>query len=74
MQTLSRDQVDYFNENGFLRLDNVFDPKTVAWQSQELERLMQEWATQGPGWRGPWRKAYMTAEEDEQALTDTHET
>jgi ectoine hydroxylase-related dioxygenase (phytanoyl-CoA dioxygenase family) len=70
MQTISRDQVDYFNENGFLRLDNVFDPKTVAWQSQELERLMQEWATQGPGWRGPWRKAYMTAEEDERARLD----
>ena len=70
METLTQDQVDTFNENGFLRLEKVFDAETVARQSQELERLMQEWATQGPGWKGPWRQAYMTAEEDERARLD----
>ncbi len=70
METLTQDQVNAFNENGFLRLEKVFDAETVARQSQELERLMQEWATQGPGWKGPWRQAYMTAEEDERARLD----
>ena len=70
METLTQDQVDAFNENGFLRLEKVFDAETVARQSQELERLMQEWATQGPGWKGPWRQAYMTAEEDQRARLD----
>ena len=64
MQTLTQDQVDAFNEQGFLRLEKVFDTDAVARQSEELERLMQEWATHGPGWKGPWRQAYMTAEED----------
>lgn len=70
METLTQAQVDSFNENGFLRLKGVFDRETVQWQSDELERLMQEWATHGPGWKGPWRKAYMTAEEDEKARLD----
>ena len=47
METLTQDQVDAFNENGFLRLEKVFDAETVARQSQELERLMQEWRRRG---------------------------
>ena len=70
METLTQEQVDAFNELGYLRLEKVFDAETVARQSKELERLMQEWATQGPGWKGPWRQAYMTAEEDQRARLD----
>ena len=74
LHTLTEDQVDFYNERGYLRLRDVFSPDEVEFQSVELERLMLEWAQQTPGWRGPWRKAYMTAEEDERArLTAMHE-
>ena len=74
MFTLTEDQVAFYHERGYLRLRNVFTPAEVEHQSVELERLMLEWAQQTPGWRGPWRKAYMTAEEDERArLTAMHE-
>ena len=74
MNVLSQQQVDYFNENGFLRIPGVFDADEVAWLSEELERLMQEWAIEGPGWRGPWREVYLTAEQDEKTiLTAMHD-
>ena len=53
MHTLSREQVDFYNENGFLRLKQVYPADEVRWLSDELERLMQEWTVEGPGWVGP---------------------
>lgn len=74
MNVLSRDQAALFERNGFLHVQNVFGADEVRWLADELERLMQEWAIEGPGWSGPWRKVYMTAEEDERArLTHLHD-
>ena len=74
MNVLSQQQIDSFNENGFLRIPGVFDADEVEWLSDELERLMQEWAIEGPGWRGPWREVYLTAEQDEKTiLTAMHD-
>lgn len=70
MRVLDHDQIELFNVNGFLRLAKVFTPAEVEWQSRELERLIQEWATRGPGWKGPWRTAYMTADDDARARLD----
>ena len=52
MHTLSREQVDFYNENGFLRLEHAFAADEVRRLSDELERLMQEWTVEGPGWVG----------------------
>ena len=55
-------------------IPQAFDPGNVEWLSDELERLMQEWAVKGKGWTGPWRDAYLTTEEDERAsLTHMHD-
>ncbi len=64
MHVLTDDQVAFYNERGYLRLPGVFSPAEVEFQSLELERLIDEWAQHGVGWRGPWRKAYMSAEDD----------
>ena len=74
MNVLTEKQVDAFRENGFLKIAGVFSSDHVEWLSNELERLMQEWAVEGPGWSGPWRKIYLTVEEDERAvLTAMHD-
>ena len=67
LNVLTEEQLDFWNENGFLRLEKVFTPAEVQRQSEELERLMQEWGRMGQGWRGPWRKAIMDADEADSA-------
>ncbi|MBM4437464.1 MAG: phytanoyl-CoA dioxygenase family protein [Actinobacteria bacterium] len=74
MNVLSRAQVEFYQTNGFLRVEQVFTDAEVRDLSAELERLMHEWAVEGPGWKGPWRLAYLTAAEDAQAkLTAMHD-
>jgi phytanoyl-CoA hydroxylase len=64
---LTADQKQFWQDNGYLRLEQVFTPEQVQDQSNELERMMQEWGAMGQGWRGPWRKAIMEADEADQA-------
>ena len=64
---LTPDQKKLWHDNGYLRLEKVFTPEEVQDQSDELERMMQEWGAMGQGWRGPWRKAIMAADEADQA-------
>ena len=66
-KTLTPDQKKLWHDNGYLRLEKVFTPEEVQDQSDELERMMQEWGAMGQGWRGPWRKAIMEADEADQA-------
>ena len=74
MNVLTESQVDAFRQNGFIKISGAFSSADVEWLSSELERLMQEWAVEGPGWSGPWRKTYLTVEEDERAiLTAMHD-
>lgn len=53
---------DFFAEHGFLHAPAVFGPAEVTELRVELDSLMQEWATNDAGWRGPWRHDYMAAE------------
>ena len=74
MNVLTENQVESFRQNGFLKVSGAFTSAEVTWLSDELERLMQEWAVRGPGWSGPWRNVYLTAEEDKRAiLTAMHD-
>jgi phytanoyl-CoA hydroxylase len=56
---LTQRQVDFYNEHGFLHVPQMFTPQETDQLSDELDRLVQEWAFTSPGWTGPWRQAYM---------------
>lgn len=71
---LSRDQIDFYNENGFLHIPQVFSKTETDELSDELDRLVADWAFTSPGWSGPWRHAYMDpATEKKSKLTAMHD-
>lgn len=65
---LTQSQIDFFNENGFLRLEQVFSPDEIAVMSQELTQVMESFANWNSAWRGPWREDYMEEEVNQKAL------
>jgi phytanoyl-CoA hydroxylase len=62
---VSEADVSFFEENGWLKLDGVFDESDVATLSAELDRLMDEWAEESMGWAGDWREEYLDPDERE---------
>jgi phytanoyl-CoA hydroxylase len=71
---LSRDQIDFYNEHGYLRIPQVYSPTEINELSDELDKLVREWAITNQGWTGPWRRAYMSAEiEAKSKLTAMHD-
>src|SRR3989304_2831060 len=61
-------QVDFFNENGFLRLEQVYPPDELQAMSDDLNQIMQTHANWNAAWRGPWRKEYLETEEEQKAV------
>ena len=71
---LSREQIDFFWEQGYLRIPEVYTPEETDEYAEELNCLMHEWAQYGSGWTGAWRKDYMDAETDKKSrLYDMHD-
>ena len=71
---LTREQVEFFNEHGYLRIPQVFTPAEIDELSDELDRLVREWAITDQGWTGPWRRAYMNEETEKKSkLTAMHD-
>ena len=71
---LAQADVDFFHENGFLRIPSVFTPEESQAQADDLDRLAHDWATVDRRWPGPWRKVYMDDEEEKEAkLEAMHE-
>ncbi len=71
---LSREQIEFFNENGFLRLEQVYSPDELSAMSEDMNHVMQNFANWDAAWKGPWRKDYMDEEEDSKAtLVAIHE-
>ena len=71
---LSQADVDFYGENGFLRIPAVFTPAESQAQADDLDRLAREWATDDRRWSGPWRKVYMDEETEKNArLEAMHE-
>ncbi len=56
---LTRAQVGFYQEHGYLHIPQVFTPPEIRELSDELDRLGREWAVTDQGWTGPWRRAYM---------------
>ena len=65
---LTQDQVDFFNENGFLRLEQVYPPAELERMSDDLNQIMQTFANWESAWVGPWRKDYMEEDENKKAV------
>ena len=69
-----KEQNDFYNEHGYLRVPQVFTPTETDELSDELNRLMTEWADSEAGWTGPWRKVYMdVATEKKSKLVAMHD-
>lgn len=56
---LQQADVEFFHENGFLHIPAVFTAGETQALSDELDRLVAEWALTSPGWEGNWREIYM---------------
>ena len=71
---LTQEQIIFYHEHGFLHIPQVFTPAETDELSDELDRLVQEWAFTSPGWTGPWRQAYMNPETEQKSkLTAMHD-
>ena len=71
---LTQEQIDFYNENGFLHVPQVFDKVEIDELSNELDRLVENWSFTSPGWTGPWRQAYMDPETEKKSkLTAMHD-
>ena len=71
---LSRQDIDFYQENGFLRIPGLFTAEETDELADELDRLVQDWSFTSPGWSGPWRQAYMNPEVEKQSkLTAMHD-
>lgn len=71
---LTQDQINFFQENGFLRLEQVYPPEDLEKMQEELDYVIRTFANWNAAWQGPWRKEYMSEEEDRKAtLVAIHE-
>jgi ectoine hydroxylase-related dioxygenase (phytanoyl-CoA dioxygenase family) len=65
--TLTDDQVDFFWEHGYLHIPEVFSQDETDTLSDDMNRLMAEWAVDDAAWTGDWRKAYMDEETEKKS-------
>ncbi len=71
---LTQEQIDFYKENGYLHIPNMFTAEETQELSDELDRLVEDWAFTSPGWSGPWRQAYMDPETEKKSkLTAMHD-
>lgn len=71
---LDKDQIDFYNQNGYIRIPAVFTADEIAEMSDELDRIVQDWGVTNLGWTGPWRNVYMDAETERKSqLTHLHD-
>ena len=71
---LCDEKVVFYHENGFLHIPEVFTRSETQELSNEMDRLVEDWAFTSPGWSGPWRLAYMDPQTEALArLTAMHD-
>ncbi|MDA0746235.1 MAG: phytanoyl-CoA dioxygenase family protein, partial [bacterium] len=74
MKALTQEQVEFFQEKGYLHVPEVYSAEELEEMRGELDYVMETFANWEAAWRGPWRKEYMDEEEDQQAtLVAIHE-
>ena len=47
---LTQDQIDHYHEQGFLHVPQIFSSDEIAELSDEMNRLMEEWADRFKHW------------------------
>jgi hypothetical protein len=71
---ITQEQIEFFQQHGFLRLEQVYSPNELGLLSEDLNFIMQTFANWDAAWRGQWRKEYMDEQEDRKAtLVAIHE-
>ena len=71
---LTQQQIDFYCERGYLRIPQLFTPEETQELSDEMDRLVEDWAFTSPGWSGPWRQAYIDPETEKRSkLTAMHD-
>lgn len=61
LNVLTPEQVEFYNENGYLHIPQMFTQAETDELSEHLDWLIETWAIKDQGWTGPWRKKYMDA-------------
>jgi len=73
---LTQQQIDFFWEHGYLRIEQVFEPALLKQMRDDLNWMIEAWAQRFAGWEGPWRKVYMDVETEKKsqliAMHDLH--
>jgi len=73
---LTKDQVDFYHEHGYLRIPEVFSGEHVQAMREALDWMIEVWANVGAGWTGPWRQEIMDLETETKskliAMHDLH--
>lgn len=71
---LTPQQIQSYQENGFLHIPQIFTPAEMDELDRELEFIIQSWAECHQGWTGPWRKVYMNDETEKKSrLVSIHD-
>lgn len=71
---LTQEQIDSYNECGYLRIPQLFTPAEADYLADDLDRLVEDWSFTSPGWTGPWRQAYMDPDTEKKSkLTAMHD-
>ncbi len=71
---LTDTQRQFYNEQGYLHIPQVFAAEEMDQMETHLEVLLKDWAQTDMGWTGPWRDAYMDAATAEKSkLTHLHD-
>jgi ectoine hydroxylase-related dioxygenase (phytanoyl-CoA dioxygenase family) len=64
---ISKEQGEFFWEHGYLHIPEVFTSEETDELSDEMNRLMGEWANRDQGWTGDWRNEYMDEETEKKS-------
>lgn len=71
---LTQEQINFYHQQGYLHIPHLFTAEETQKLSDEMDRLVEDWAFTSPGWSGPWRQAYMDPETEKQSkLTAMHD-
>lgn len=72
--TLTQEQIEFYHQNGYLHIPQLFSEPEIDALSDELDRLVEGWAFTDQGWTGPWRLAYMDPDTERASkLTGMHD-
>jgi phytanoyl-CoA hydroxylase len=64
---LNGEQIAFYREQGYLHIPSVYTSSETQALSDDLDWIIKTWADEGPGWVGPWRRAYMDEETEKKS-------